>query len=83
MIFAVAVTVAVAVALWAPPLIPPILQHTAGAPSPQCPTHWRVPVIMRVMLDAFGEPVASECILDVFFLLGGLSREPVASTSYF
>jgi len=35
------------------------------------------------MLDAFGEPVASECILDVFFLLGGLSREPVASTSYF
>ena len=66
-----------------PPLIPPILQHTAHAPSPQCPTHWRVPVIMRVMLDAFGEPVASECILDVFFLLGGLSREPVASTSYF
>ena len=66
-----------------PTLIPPILQHTVHAPSQKCPTHWRVPVIMRVMLDAFGEPVASECILDVFFLLGGLSREPVASTSYF
>ena len=65
------------------PLLPTLLQHTVRAPSPQCPIYWRVPLIMRVMLDAFGEPVASDRILDVFFLLGGLSREPVASTSYF
>ena len=65
-----------------PPLIPTLLQHTGRAPSPKCPTHWRVPVIIKVMLDAVGEPVASDRIVEVSFLLGGLSGEPVASSSH-